>query len=77
MGQFVGGKTRGAGVGPWERTEADLTFDRQAGLSKLYESSWPGIDLTASSLSVRSREKSFWLAIRSTVWREVTSVNVV
>src|ERR1700733_7679399 len=63
------------GVGPWERTEADLTFDRQAGLSK-DESSWPGIDLTASSLSVRSR-KSFWLAIRSTVWRNATTSRAI
>ena len=56
--------------GPWGQTRADLTFDRQAGLSK-DESSWPGIDPTASNSSVRSR-RSFWLAKRSTVWRSAT-----
>ena len=49
-------------MGPWGRTWADLTFDRQAGLSK-DESSWSGIARTASNLSVRSR-RIFWLAKR-------------
>ena len=63
------------GVGPLGRTGADLTFDRQAGLSK-DESSWPGIDPTASNSSVRSR-KNFWLAIRSTVWRNATTSRAI
>jgi len=50
-------------VGPWGRTGADLTFDRQVGLSK-DESSWPSIDRTASNLSVRSR-RDIWLAKRA------------
>ena len=52
-----------------------LTFDRQAGLSK-DESSWPSIDPTVSSLSVRSL-KSSWLAIRSTVWRNATTSRAI
>jgi hypothetical protein len=63
-------KLYGDWSGPLGRTWADLTFDRQAGLSK-DESSWSGIARTASNLSVRSR-RSFWLAKRSTVWRSAT-----
>jgi transposase len=58
------------GVGPSGRTGTDLTFDRQAGLSK-DESSWSSTGPIASSLNVRSL-RSFWPVRRSMVWRSAT-----